>query len=706
MNQSKIMGTEKNMFINAARMAEEERERAAGAESHKLARMVDQAGALIKVVGVGGGGTNAINTMISSGLDSVEFAAANTDTQSLSHSLSPVTIQVGKELTKGLGAGADPDIGRDATLEDRHEIMEALTGADMVFVTAGMGGGTGTGGASVVAQIARELGALTVGVVTKPFTFEGRRRAKHAEIGIERLREAVDTLIVIPNQKLLQMATPDMSLLEAFKLADKVLLDAVRGISDIINIPGTINVDFADVKTIMSKMGRALMGIGYAEGEGRAMKAATMAISSPLLEDVDIEGATGVLINITAAPSVGILELNEACSVIHESAHEDANIIMGAVIDEAMDDGIRVTVIATGFMEGDRETQDHSLFAPPPKKVLTNIRQDISSSYGATYPSASSRSKRFVSQASQTSGAYAASPAVNPEIRPDVGQTNPNLNHEPQTTATSQVMSDPVPAQAHEKTTEKKKIVPNSGGYVHPNTHPDMKDAPQPTSQDPQQHQQKSSAHSVSADLAPTPQGSGVSSQSRPDSGSATQQPEPQMKGGKILADQVVDAVPTNAATAKSRGPSSPPPAPISTQRVGVARQSHQQSTPRASLNPQNQQSYQRPMVSKPAARPAAPQNPQSKFRQPSKEQSSKHPGIVGEDLTSDIEDSIDNVIMMAGGAGETKEPAAAPAPSGSVDLEVPTFLRNSAQLSPSGVADPSGAPDKLSSQLKNKPSS
>lgn len=386
---TKISADDRNLFINAAKLAEQQRAAQkpspaapAGAPGGAGAYAVEQPsmGAKIKVVGVGGGGTNAINTMISSGLDSVDFVAANTDTQSLSHSLSPVTIQVGKELTKGLGAGADPDIGRDATLEDRHEIMEALTGSDMVFVTAGMGGGTGTGGASVVAQIARELGALTVGVVTKPFTFEGRRRSKQAEIGIERLREAVDTLIVIPNQRLLQMATPEMSLLEAFKLADKVLLDAVRGISDIINIPGTINVDFADVKTIMSKMGRALMGIGSAEGEGRAMKAATMAISSPLLEDMNIEGATGVLINITAAPSVGILELNEACSVIHESAHEDANIIMGTVIDDNLEDGIRVTVIATGFaVEHDTHlAPEGTLFAPPPKKILTNIRQEMS----------------------------------------------------------------------------------------------------------------------------------------------------------------------------------------------------------------------------------------------------------------------------------------------------------------------------------------
>jgi cell division protein FtsZ len=306
-------------------------------------------GAKIKVIGVGGGGSNAINTMIRSGVEGVEFAVANTDVQSLKASLSDRKIQIGKELTRGLGAGADPDIGRDAALEDRHEIQEALADADMVFITAGMGGGTGTGGAAVIAQIAKELGALTVGVVTKPFTFEGRRRQKHGEIGIARLRENVDTLIVIPNQRLLQIATPQMTMLEAFRLADDVLVNAVRGISDIINIPGTINVDFADVKSVMSSMGQALMGIGQASGENRAVEAATQAISSPLLEDIDIEGATGILINITAGPDVGIMEINEACSVIQEAAHEDANIIFGAVIDESLTDAIRVTVIATGF---------------------------------------------------------------------------------------------------------------------------------------------------------------------------------------------------------------------------------------------------------------------------------------------------------------------------------------------------------------------
>ncbi len=306
-------------------------------------------GAKIKVIGVGGGGTNAVSTMIRANIEGVDFIAANTDVQSLRFALAPKKLQIGKELTKGLGAGADPDVGRDAALEDRHEIQEAICGADMAFITAGMGGGTGTGGAAVLSQIARENGALTVGVVTKPFSFEGKRRMRHAELGIAKLREHVDTLIVIPNDRLLKIATPDLSMLDAFKLADNVLVNAVKGISDIINVPGTINVDFADVKTVMSSMGQALMGIGMAEGPNRAIEAANKAISSPLLEDVDIEGATGILINITAGEKISLMEINDACSIIQEAAHEEANIIFGAVIDESIGDQIRVTVIATGF---------------------------------------------------------------------------------------------------------------------------------------------------------------------------------------------------------------------------------------------------------------------------------------------------------------------------------------------------------------------
>jgi cell division protein FtsZ len=309
----------------------------------------------IKVIGIGGGGGNAINTMIRTNIEGVTFIAANTDVQSLRFSLAERKIQIGKELTRGLGAGADPDIGRDAMLEDRAAITEALQGAHMVFITAGMGGGTGTGGAAIAAQIAREMGALTVAVVTKPFAFEGKRRMKYAEEGIKRLEESVDTLITIPNQRLLEIASPDLSMIDAFRMADNVLVNAVKGISDIINIPGQVNVDFADVKTVMSSMGLALMGIGTAEGPDRAEEAARRAINSPLLEDVSIEGATGILINITAGESVSIHEVNKACSIIQEAAHEDANIIFGAVIDENVGAMMRVTVIATGFPSRDLE---------------------------------------------------------------------------------------------------------------------------------------------------------------------------------------------------------------------------------------------------------------------------------------------------------------------------------------------------------------
>ncbi len=348
-------------------------------------------GAKITVVGVGGGGGNAVDTMIKGAVDGVSFVAANTDVQALRLALPKTKIQLGKELTKGLGAGADPDIGRDAALEDRHEIQEALAGADMVFITAGMGGGTGTGGASVVAQIAREMGALTVAVVTKPFHFEGKRRRRHSEIGIERLRECVDTLITIPNQRLLQIATPQLSMIDAFKMADDVLVNAVKGISDIINIPGTVNVDFADVRTVMSSMGMALMGIGTARGEGRAVEAARRAICSPLLEDVDIEGATGILINITASADVSLMEVNEACSIIQEAAHEDANIIFGAVIDDQLGEDIRVTVIATGFPADADEIAEPSSHSQP--KAFSRYR-DSRITYSEPKSSFASRSPR------------------------------------------------------------------------------------------------------------------------------------------------------------------------------------------------------------------------------------------------------------------------------------------------------------------------
>jgi cell division protein FtsZ len=312
--------------------------------------------AKIKVVGVGGAGGNAINTMIHSGLDGVEFIAANTDTQALTTNAAPAKIQLGVNLTRGLGAGATPEVGRKAALEDVQRIAEALHGADMVFVTAGMGGGTGTGAAPIIAQIARDQGALTVGVVTKPFQFEGRRRMRNAVTGLEELRQSVDTIITIPNEKLLTVADDDMSMLEAFRRADDVLLQAVRGISDLIVRSGVINVDFADVRTIMSCTGKALMGTGYGRGSNRAMEAADVAINSPLLDDISIAGATGILINFTAGPDVKLKEVREAASMVQEAAHEDANIIFGLVTDPNMEDVVKVTVIATGFESQTTET--------------------------------------------------------------------------------------------------------------------------------------------------------------------------------------------------------------------------------------------------------------------------------------------------------------------------------------------------------------
>jgi len=306
-------------------------------------------GARIKVVGVGGGGGNAVNTMIAAGLTGVEFIAMNTDGQDLRRSLAARRFQLGSQLTKGLGAGADPSVGREAALEDRDRIAELLIGADMVFVTAGMGGGTGTGAAPVIAQVARECGALTVAVVTRPFFFEGKRRRRQAEEGIEQLTANVDTIITIPNQRLVAMASERTSMKEAFRLADEVLLQAVKGVSDLINCQGMVNVDFADVKTIMGGKGVALMGVGSASGEHKTVEAAQRAISSPLLDDVSIVGATSVLINITGNSNLTMYEMHEASSLIQEEAHEDADVIWGWVIDDTMGDEARVTVIATGF---------------------------------------------------------------------------------------------------------------------------------------------------------------------------------------------------------------------------------------------------------------------------------------------------------------------------------------------------------------------
>jgi cell division protein FtsZ len=306
-------------------------------------------GAKIKVVGVGGGGCNAVNTMIRAGLTGVEFIAANTDKQVLESVLAPNKIAIGQELTRGLGAGANPDVGRKAALEDYAQIAEMLTGADMVFITAGMGGGTGTGAAPVFAKIAKECGALTVGVITKPFLFEGKKRMKQALEGINLLRESVDSLIIIPNNRLLNISGASLSMMQAFGKADEILLNAVQGISDLINHTGYINSDFADVRTIMENKGLALMGIGFGEGDHRAVEAATSAISSPLLEDISINGATGIIINITGGSNLTLHEVNEATSIIQDSAHEDAQIIFGTVIDESMNDKVKVTVIATGL---------------------------------------------------------------------------------------------------------------------------------------------------------------------------------------------------------------------------------------------------------------------------------------------------------------------------------------------------------------------
>ena len=308
-----------------------------------------RSGARIKVVGVGGGGSNAVNRMVASGLGGVEFIVANTDLQSLRLNPASNKLQIGAKLTKGLGAGADPNVGRQAALEDTEKLIEALDGADMVFVTTGLGGGTGTGAAPVIASLASELGALTIAVVTKPFKFEGKKRALQAERGLEELRECVDTVITIPNERLLATIARNTSLTDAFATADDVLRQAIQGISDLILVPGLINLDFADVKTIMSGMGLAIMGTGHAEGENRAMIAANAAISSPLLEDASVKGARGVIINVTGGHDLSLVEVSEASGVIQEAAHEEANIIFGAVVDPKMDGHVKITVIATGF---------------------------------------------------------------------------------------------------------------------------------------------------------------------------------------------------------------------------------------------------------------------------------------------------------------------------------------------------------------------
>ncbi|MBI4447147.1 MAG: cell division protein FtsZ [Acidobacteria bacterium] len=322
-------------------------------------------GARIKVIGVGGGGGNAINRMVEGGIEGVEFISANTDLQALRLSKAPVKMQLGTRLTKGLGAGANPEVGRQAALEDTEKIIELMDGADMVFITAGLGGGTGTGAAPIIASLAAELGALTVAVVTKPFSFEGKKRMQQADLGLAELKEAVDTVITIPNERLLSTVSADTSLAEAFKIADDVLRQAVQGISDLIMVPGVINLDFADVRTIMTGMGMALMGTGIAEGEERAVSAARKAINSPLLEDTSIRGARGVLINITGSRNMTLHEVSEASRIIQQSADSEANIIFGSVFDEQIGNKIKITVIATGF-----EQQASSQEANPSVAIL------------------------------------------------------------------------------------------------------------------------------------------------------------------------------------------------------------------------------------------------------------------------------------------------------------------------------------------------
>ena len=366
--------------------------------------------AVIKVVGIGGGGVNAINRMIEVGLKGVEFIAINTDAQALLMSDADVKLDVGRELTRGLGAGADPEVGKKAAEDHAEEIEEVLKGADMVFVTAGEGGGTGTGGAPVVARIAKGLGALTIGVVTRPFTFEGRRRANQAESGIAGLREEVDTLIVIPNDRLLSISDRAVSMLDAFRSADQVLLSGVQGITDLITTPGLINLDFADVKSVMQGAGSALMGIGSARGEDRAVQAAELAISSPLLE-ASIDGAHGVLLSIQGGSDLGLFEINEAARLVQEAAHPEANIIFGAVIDDALGDEVRVTVIAAGFDGGTPAKR-------PDERGIGSIQGPSKAQQAATQQQAQPSAAGQASQQGQAASRPASQPAQAPAVPP------------------------------------------------------------------------------------------------------------------------------------------------------------------------------------------------------------------------------------------------------------------------------------------------
>src|SRR5690606_17578132 len=334
-----------------------------------------KSGARIKVIGVGGGGCNAVSRMVSAGLGDVEFIVANTDQQALLHNPAPVKLQIGSLLTKGLGAGADPSVGRAAALEDTEKILEALTGADLVFVTTGLGGGTGTGAAPVIASLANQMGALTVAVVTRPFKFEGRKRSAQAEAGLYELKQAVDSMITIPNERLLATVDRSTTMARAFEAADDVLRQAIQGISDLILVPGRINLDFADVKAIMSRMGLAIMGTGVASGEARARLAATAAVSSPLLEDANVEGARGVIINVTGGPDLTLAEVSEAAAIVTDAAHEDANVIFGSVEDPTMEGKVKITVIATGFDRGIAALAPSAQASTPTPVDLTSYTQ-------------------------------------------------------------------------------------------------------------------------------------------------------------------------------------------------------------------------------------------------------------------------------------------------------------------------------------------
>jgi len=388
-------------------------------------------GARIKVIGIGGGGGNAVNRMVRVGLPGVEFIVANTDVQALQHSVAPVKVQLGEKLTKGLGAGADPRVGRAAVLEDTERLLEVLDGADMVFVTAGMGGGTGTGAAPIVASLAAEIGALTIAVVTKPFAFEGGRRNRQAEQGLAELRDSVDSVITIPNERLLAVDR-GLTLLKAFEAADDVLRQAIQGISDLILVPGLINLDFADVKAVMSGRGVAVMGTGIADGAERAVEAARRAVSSPLLEDASVEGARGVIINITGGTSLGIGEVNDASQIIFKAAHPDANIIFGAVVDPSLEDRVKITVIATGF--GDEQAgRDGRSGADTPVAMESyqswyqeHRQSQAARESGAVTPSLSMRRRSVISIPAQARAVVNGAPAEPaPADAADADDTSP-----------------------------------------------------------------------------------------------------------------------------------------------------------------------------------------------------------------------------------------------------------------------------------------